>query len=181
MSEPNLSVWVGEKIVCIRIAGRASFTCSVDFKALINGLWQQGRSRFVLDLTTCPLMDSTFLGILASLGLKFSQEANGRGPASIELFNPNARIADMLENLGVAQFFKVVSGAAPATDRLTPLDQAACNPDKKEVSRACLEAHQFLMEVNPANVPKFKDVTRFLQEDLQRMEASGTANGSGNS
>ena len=26
------------------------------------------------------------------------------------------------------------------------------------------------MEVNPANVPKFKDVTRFLEEDVKRLE-----------
>ena len=31
MSETNLSVWVEDQIVCIRIAGRASFTCSADF------------------------------------------------------------------------------------------------------------------------------------------------------
>ncbi len=30
-------------MVCIRIAGRASFHCSVDFKSVVNGLWQKGQ------------------------------------------------------------------------------------------------------------------------------------------
>jgi anti-anti-sigma regulatory factor len=172
MSESNLSVWVNDKFACIRIVGRASFTSSVDFKTLVNSLWQQGRTRFVLDLTSCTLMDSTFLGILASLGLKFGQERNGDGSAIIQLLNPNQRICELLENLGVAQFFKVINGPAFSTDHLTPLDPAASHLDKKEVSRTCLEAHQFLMEINPANVPRFKDVARFLEEDLKRMETT---------
>jgi hypothetical protein len=86
----------------------------------------------------------------------------------------------LLENLGVAQFFKVINGAAPA-DRLTPVDQSARGSEKKEVSRTCLEAHQFLMDLSPANVAKFKDVTRFLQENLKRAEANGKPEGSGGS
>jgi anti-sigma B factor antagonist len=173
MSDSNLSVWVGDQFVCIRIAGRASFTSSVDFKTLVNRLWQQGSHRFVLDLTRCTLMDSTFLGILASLGLKFSQNHGPVGVATIELFKPNARITDLLDSLGVAHFFKVLDGAPPATDQLTALEPTSVSTpsDKRVVSQTCLEAHQFLMEINPANVAKFKDVARFLQEDLARMES----------
>jgi anti-anti-sigma regulatory factor len=67
MSSPaaNLSVWVGDQVVCVKISGRASFNCSVDFRTLLTTLWRQGRNRFVLDLTKCQLMDSTFLGVLA--------------------------------------------------------------------------------------------------------------------
>ena len=84
----NLSVWVNDKLVCIKIAGRASFQGSVDFRTLIHTLWQQGHTRFVLDVSECQLMDSTFLGVLAGLGVKFSQERNGNGPATLELLNP---------------------------------------------------------------------------------------------
>ena len=41
------------------------------------------------------------------------------------------------------------------------------------MTRNCLEAHETLMEINPANVNKFKDVTRFLAEDLKRQESPG--------
>jgi len=168
----NLSVWVGDHVVCIKIAGRASFHDSVDFKTLVNCLWQKGQTRFVLDLTECPLMDSTFLGVLAGLGLRFGQEPTVNGPARIELLNPSNRISDLLENLGIAHLFKVLRGAAPTADPLKPVPQAAANPDRQELSRTCLEAHKLLMEINPDNVPKFKDVTRFLEEDLKKAQKS---------
>jgi hypothetical protein len=34
-----------------------------------------------------------------------------------------------------------------------------------------------MMEVNPENIPKFKDVTQLMAEDLKRQE-SGNKNGS---
>lgn len=172
MNKPaaNLSVCVGDKVACIKIAGRASFNCSVDFKTLINGLWQKGYVRFILDLSDCLLMDSTFLGVLAGLGLKFSTTHNGDHKASIGLLNPNARISDLLENLGVNHLFTTTKGSAPEIERLVCLEQAQNNPDRSEVTRTCLEAHQTLMDINPANIPKFKDVARFLAEDLQNMD-----------
>src|ERR1041384_1656068 len=109
----NLSVWVGDSMVCIRIAGRASFHCSVDFKTLVNRLWQKGQTLFVLDLTECHLMDSTFLGVMAGLGLKFGQESSVNGPAHIKLLIPSNRISDLLESLGIAHLFSVLQGATP--------------------------------------------------------------------
>ena len=47
---------VGERFACIRIIGRANFTSSVDFKALVDELGGKGCNRFVLDLSECVLM-----------------------------------------------------------------------------------------------------------------------------
>lgn len=38
------------------------------------------------------------------------------------------------------------------------------------MARTSLEAHQTLMKINPANIPKFKDVAEFLAEDLKKLE-----------
>src|SRR5436853_7516799 len=96
----DLLVWVEDKNAWIKIAGRASFNSSLDFKTLINGLSQRGFSRFVLDLSDCPLMDSTFLGVLAGLGLKFSLPHNGAPHTTTQLPNPNPRSLDPLKALG---------------------------------------------------------------------------------
>ena len=165
---------MGERLVCVKVAGRANFTSSVDFKTLIVSLWQSGYSRFILDLTDCLLMDSTFLGVLAGLGLKFGSVRNGETSATIELLNPNARIADLLENLGIAHLYTVTTGPAFTTEKLSCLEQEIpVAADRREISRACLEAHQTLMDINPANVAKFKDVAQFLAENLKKAETSG--------
>lgn len=166
----SLSVWVGDKIVCIKIAGRASFQCSVDFKTLINTLRAQGHKRFVLEVSECQLMDSTFLGVLAGLGLKFSEERNGSERATLGLLNPSDRIFDLIENLGIDHLFQIHKGAVPAAGELSPVEKPANAPDRKETTRTCLEAHRLLMEINPDNVAKFKDVTKFIEEDLKKLE-----------
>jgi len=167
---PELSVCVEDKNAWVKIAGRACFNSSVDFKSLLNGLSQKGFSRFVIDLTDCPLMDSTFLGVLAGLGLKFDGAPNGEPHPIIELLNPKPRIMDLLENLGASHLFKVTNCQETANGHLEPVEVAATHADRKEISRTCLEAHQTLMKINPANVSKFKDVTQFLAEDLKKME-----------
>src|ERR1041385_4562144 len=153
MSVPanNMSVCAQDKVAWIRLEGRANFNSSVDFKALVNGLSGKGYNRFVLDLTQCALMDSTFLGVLSGLGLKFSNAKNGNpNPnGSIELLNPNERVADLLENLGVSHLFKTVKGPEVAGNCLEPVAQTPASKDQKEVTRTCLEAHQTLMNINP--------------------------------
>jgi anti-sigma B factor antagonist len=169
-----LSVWVDEphKTVWIKVAGRASFTCGVDFKALIHRLNELGFRRFVLELSQCLLMDSTFLGVLAGLGLRFDH-CPPAGRPTIELLNANARILDLLENLGVNHLFSVANGPSPATDHFDQVGQPPAGADRVEMARTSLEAHQILMSINPANIPKFKDVAEFLAEDLKRLEERG--------
>jgi anti-sigma B factor antagonist len=163
----NLSVWVSEREAWIRIGGRASFNNSVDFKTLINSLAQKGCSHFILDLTECLVMDSTFLGVLAGLGIKYPHNRNDT-PA-FDLLNPNNRIADLLENLGVMHLFHIVRGLTPGC-KMQGVEHTAAQDDEKEVTRTCLEAHETLMKVNPDNVPKFRDVAEFLADDLRKKE-----------
>ena len=84
----------------------------------------------------------------------------------IELLNPCERVTDLLENLGVLDLMSVGQGANPFDDRLEAA--GSTKTDKRALTEASLEAHKLLMEVNPDNVPKFKDVAQFLAEDLER-------------
>jgi anti-anti-sigma regulatory factor len=142
----------------------------VDFKVLIQRLCALGYTRFVLDLSAGLLMDSTFLGVLAGLGSRFNQAVPDGRKARIELLNPNPRILDLLENLGVAHLFQLLKGASPATGQLNRLEQPPEAADRVAMARTSLEAHQTLMSINPANVPKFKDVAEFLAADLKKLE-----------
>ena len=163
-------VAICEQAVWIKISGRANFTSSLDLKKLVTELWNRGYRRFILELCECIIMDSTFLGVLAGIGLKFA-EANQKGDTcSVELANPNARISDILENLGVAHLFKVIKIANPDAEKFDPVSRNGEKADRTEVTRTCLEAHRTLMNINPANVLKFKDVTQFLAEDLKKLE-----------
>jgi anti-sigma B factor antagonist len=166
-----MQVMVGEKFACVRISGRANFTTSIDFKTLMNELRQKGYSYFVLDLTECALMDSTFLGVLAGFGLKLGFVQGDRTERAIELLNPNTRINDLLESLGVLHLFRTSHGPLAPPEQTESTTPSQSHPTREEVTRACLEAHQTLMEINPANIPRFKDVAQFLAEDLKKLKA----------
>ena len=163
-------VFVGKQFACVKIIGRANFTFALDFQALVTGLQQKGCAYFVLDLAECLIMDSTFLGVLAGFGLKMTGADAGQNRHAVELLNPSPRVAELLENLGILPLFKIVRaspGMADATEACVP---EPAHPSRAEVARACLEAHQTLMAINPENVPKFKDVAQFLAEDLKKLE-----------
>ena len=167
----KLLVMAGENYACVRIIGRANFTSSVDFKALVDELRERGCDWFVLDLSECVLMDSTFLGVLAGLGLKLSTGKSQEAQRGVELFNPSPRIVELLETLGVLHLFKVTQGAATPPAPAQPVEHTPAEPSKEEVSRTCLEAHQTLMDLNPANAAKFKDVAQFLAQGLKKAKA----------
>jgi anti-anti-sigma regulatory factor len=166
----SLMVGVFEHVVCIKVCGKADFTSSLDLKKLINELWHRGHNRFVFELCDCVTMDSTFLGMLSGIGLKFCDGKAPEGPP-LELFNPNPRIAEVLDSLGVAHLFKITRNADPLAYKFEPISKAT-DVTREEVTRTCLEAHQTLMEIKPENINKFKDVAQFLAEDLKRLEAS---------
>jgi anti-sigma B factor antagonist len=170
-SSAKLMVAVCDQVVFIKINGRGDFNLSLDLKKLFDELRQRGYRRFVLELCSCLMMDSTFLGLLASQALKFSDASQPPG-ASMALINPNPRIAEVLENLGVAHLFKITDCADPLAAQYEPLAQTA-DKSKAEITRTCLEAHQTLMGIDPKNVQKFKDVAAFLAEDLKRLESGG--------
>jgi anti-anti-sigma factor len=171
MSSANLSVLVGKKIACVRITGRANFAFSPDFKTLLSELAGKGYRHFIIDLTECVLMDSTFLGVLAGFGMKLNPKG-APVERGIELLNASTRVAELLENLGAVQLFNLKTGALEMPDDAKACEPASINPTHEQITRTSLEAHQALMAMNPENVARFKDVAQFLAEDLKNLEKS---------
>jgi anti-sigma B factor antagonist len=169
-SSPTLlAARVGDT-VCVKISGRANFATSVDFKRLVAEARARGAQRFIVDLAACPIMDSTFLGVLASLGTQLSADHLTPEQRPIELLNPSPKVADLVDNLGVLHLFRVVQGKDLEDLSFTAVESAGAT--KLELSRNCLEAHQVLMDLNPENVAKFKDVAKFFAEDVAKQEAA---------
>jgi anti-anti-sigma regulatory factor len=168
-SSVNLSVLVGKNFACVKITGRANFSSSPDFKTLLEELVRRGYGHFIIDLSECVLMDSTFLGILSGFGLKLNPSGSP-DKCGIELLNPNPRVTELLENLGALHLFKLITGALALPSDVKACVPESIHPTHEQITRTSLEAHQTLMAVNPENVARFKDVTQFLAEDLKNLE-----------
>ena len=112
----------------------------------------------------------TFLGVLAASGIRMNPDDGECEKQAIELRNANERLIELLENLGVLHLFKTCNGQLPDCERI---ESSPCHASRVELTQASLEAHQTLMEINPANVARFKDVAKFLAEDLAKLKLDG--------
>jgi len=164
----SLFVAVQDDIVYVRVVGRASFACGPDFSSLVEGLIAKGHKRFAIDMKECALMDSTFIGLLTGFGMQLPPGEN----SGLSIHHMSPRVSDLLINLGVSQLFLVCSKENGIPDDLNakPADKTGHSHD--QIQQTCLKAHQTLMEANPENVARFKDVTKFLEEDLKRTKES---------
>ncbi len=164
-----------EALVCIKIQGKATCASSVDFKRLLTELINHGTTKIVIDLAECPLMDSTFLGVMAGAGLQLrgeapSAETSVASEGVLRLLNPQERVVDSLESLGMTHLFHVMTASVDQPGRFEEVKLGEIT--KLENTRTCLEAHRLLMDLNTNNVSKFQDVTTFLAEDLKRLEVT---------
>ena len=164
-------VAIFDSVVCLKISGRATFVSSVDLNKLVEELVRRGQKHFVFDLTDCVMMDSTFLGVLAGIALNL-RDKKETADCQPQLLNANPRISEVLENLGMAHLFKLVNSKGQLTNAYEPAKTEGAS--QVEITRTCLKAHKLLMEIQPENVAKFKDVAQFLAEDLKRQEEKAT-------
>jgi anti-sigma B factor antagonist len=162
----------------VKVVGRGSFQNSGCLKAFYEQLLKDGANRFVIDLDACSYLDSTFLGTLLPLGRQLKNAGTG-----LHILNVNSRNLELLRNLGLDQLIHI-DGRRPGTPAPngngtthrqvdlngvteSDLQEIECPiPTRSEAAPTILEAHQALMEFDPRNVPKFKDVVEFLREDL---------------
>jgi anti-sigma B factor antagonist len=162
----QILVWVESPRACIRVVGRAAVEGARQFKTLIQRLESKGIHQFCIDLAECRIMDSTFSGVLAALASGPDPSSCGTGTARFTVINPNARVRDLLDNLGVLPLVQVIEGTTLTMPGggVEEINPSAAS--KSETTRCCLEAHQFLMDLKPENRQRFAEVTRLLEEQL---------------
>jgi anti-sigma B factor antagonist len=182
----GISVSCTEREVVVAVTGRGTFQNSQSLRNFASEMIEGGHHDFIVDLAQCAGMDSTFLGVLAGIGLRL-QHANHGG--RIHIINANARNADLLQTLGLDHLFHVASGWEDITShpplpaekfrQLPDSDPESLSVplDKTRTATVMLEAHENLIQADKKNEPKFRDITRLLRQDLDRSKArnkSGT-------
>jgi anti-sigma B factor antagonist len=163
----NDTIDVGEAdgFVWVRIHGKGSFATSPQLKGFVEERMGVGESRFVVDLESCPAMDSTFMGTLAGIAMRLSKVAGGK----FQVAGTSDRNRQSLEDLGLDVLIEINpegeewSGhIGEVRSRLEPLESQADESDAGHV----LEAHRLLCEANESNLHKFATVLDVLEKDL---------------
>lgn len=133
---------------------------STGLKEFAREMVNRGFREFVVDLKSCPVMDSTFMGTLAGVALRLRELGQGH----LKVVNLNERNQDLLGNLGLDQLFTLGTSASDSVNAQQALP--AGGVDKETQARTMLEAHEAVVEANPENAAKFKDVLEYLKQDL---------------
>ena len=127
----------------------------------------RGHREFVVDVRNCPVMDSTFMGTLAGVALRLREIGQG----ALRVTHLNARNSDLLRNLGLDQLFTIdLCGITPPDDAQAKSIGPDAGPDRVAQAQTMLEAHEALVEADPENLTKFKDVLEYLKQDLAHPE-----------
>ncbi len=147
----------------MRVEGKGSFLSSTGLKDFGKEMANRGYRDFVVDLQKCPVMDSTFMGTLASIALRLRELGSGQ----LRVVRVNERNRDLIRNLGLDQLFAIVEEIDIAVAPTVPSEALPRDPvDKATQAVTMLEAHEELVQANPANAAKFKDVLDYLKQDL---------------
>jgi anti-anti-sigma regulatory factor len=151
----------------VRVKGKGSFLTSPRLKSFVEERIEEGKRRFVIDLGSCPAMDSTFMGTLAGLAMRLSKV---KGEA-LQLADVSQRNRQSLQDLGLSVLIAINPEGATWQGRLEEvreglesLEQESEESDAMHV----LEAHRKLCVANEGNVQKFATVLDVLEKQAKK-------------
>lgn len=157
---------VKDGIGYLRLSGALRHDSAGALEALIErwfGAGQTAVRAVVVDLNETQFMDSTVIGLLASI----ARELASRGLPKATLFSTQADINQLLRSLCLDQALDLVECA-------TSGDGAAAGPEAGTAgaagsqcsAAAILKAHEVLMSLNEGNRQKFEPVVDLLRVEL---------------
>lgn len=134
------------------------------FETILDQVVLRGYSTLVMDLSSCPRMDSTFVGVLLRLA-QGSSIPDGSGPKlRIILNRPTVQVHELLDTLCLDQFFELADLAAPDVMDQLPLQDRDLT--KEEIMALSLDGHERLAAVNSGNAARFSTLLGVLRKQL---------------
>lgn len=172
MTTPSSRILVGliGRVFWMRVDGKGTHLNSLQAKRVFQGMMARGVHDLVVDLERCPMMDSTFLGMLTGAALSARRDGHG---GTLSVVNANQRNIQLLNSLGLNHILDLdVDGKLWSDER----ERAAAalklcediTPCTKEAqTQHILDAHQTLSGISSENECRFRDVIDFLEKELQ--------------
>ena len=145
----------------MKLEGRGTFENSKCVKEFVQRMISKGHNDFVLDLEKCELMDSTFMGTLASVAFSLRDLESGL----LRVVRANTRNFSLLEGLGLDHLFQVEPEPSPSLPpALHKAGIPGSAPDEQRL--AILEAHEALIDADSRNAVRFQDVIEYLRQEI---------------
>lgn len=161
-----------EEVVWLRPEGRGTFQESPLIEKFVTAAFKTGRRIFVIDLESCPGMDSTFMGMLAGLGIKFRKEGEG----VLNVVGTSDKTRASLQELGLHYLSNIENGEGPWIGRyeefrahLLPIG-GGVDFDKMSQENHVLKSHENLVQADDSNLERFRTVLDMMGSQLSDSE-----------
>lgn len=160
--ETSYSVASGGDAFLVLIRGRATYTTCRAFGEFLETAPTSGRRVLIIDLNDCTSIDSTVLGLIAGAAADFRKIGG-----EVYVQHARGRIREVIVNLGLPELLTLLEEDAtvPAADALLSSEMTS-HDIAPAFNGTILHAHETLMDANPENIARFKDVVAFMREDL---------------
>ena len=162
MSSAVLNIQSAGGVHCIQVTGRATFECVAPLRSLAKELETAEFKKIHADLSQCTGMDSTFMGILAMLGLRAKKLG-----AEMVIAKAGELNKSLLFGLGLKKLFLYNEEEMPVLEGCVG---TSCESESRlDSAKTVLAAHKTLMDVDDENKKKFEKVVDLVQQDIDRM------------
>ncbi len=161
ITQGSILVGVEGKTVRILVKGKGTFSTSAGLREFAKEMINRGHRQFLVDIESCSMMDSTFMGTLAGIGLQLKELGQG----NVVIYNSNERNENLLRSLGLDHLLTITKEGASQSPRTVQMEQLS--QTKGDNAETILEAHEALVEASPSNLERFKDVLDYLRQDLK--------------
>jgi len=174
-SSTRILVGLIDHVFWMRVDGKGTHLNSLQAKTAFQSIIARGIYDLVVDLERCPMMDSTFLGMLTGAALNLKNSGTTTGTLSV--LNANQRNIQLLTSLGLNHILTLDSEGKLWIDERAKASAALklCEADepcsKEDQTQHVLDAHQILSDVSSENECRFRDVIDFLEKELQAHSA----------
>ena len=148
------------RLVYARVDGLGNFSNALMFEEFCEAELQQGVDGFVIDLSACGGMDSTFMGVMAGLSMHFPP-----GKSPILVLNASAKNRQLLDDLGLSKLITVRG----KPERIPQLEMQALPSDTlpaRARSERIRKAHEQLGAADERNAEKFGPFLKILKQEL---------------
>ena len=154
-------------IVVIRVAGRGNFDLSPSLKRVAERFsGPRSSPRYIMDLAQCPSLDSTFMGMMAAMGLHQMTCIKEK----IVVVNVNGTTETQLTKLGL-KYLLDIHGKDASVLPVPESEFQASRPEAQsrfEQTVHMIESHQALIDANSGNEIQFRSVLDSLSASLDR-------------
>lgn len=131
----------------ITFTGDVRLSLCTTLDELIDSIFDQLPPELIVDLQPASNIDSTCLGLLAKLAMRYHEQTDHQP----KLCCQNLDLIDLIESLGLESLFESVDSVPALTAESVPLKTC----DAESASPLVLKAHETLADLNQANQAQF--------------------------